>query len=181
MIPQSNNASLQSIRREVDLAWLAGIVDGEGNLDLTFHRNKNGCDYLSTKVRIFNTDIRMIKKVSEIYKEMNLVFCFTLGNNGKNIKHNWKTQMGIQVASHGSTGKLLKAIIPYLVNKKEQALKMLEMIEYRKEFAPNGSRIRLNYCQDKKYQSLMSEYQQLKKFYINPSETTRRAGTVLAW
>ena len=179
-IPQSNNASLQSISREVDLAWLAGIIDGEGNIQLSMKENANGSSYLDTKVRIYNTDVRMMQKVAKIYVNENIVFCYTIGNNNRKNPR-WKRQMGIQVASHGSTSKLLNLVLPYLVNKKRLAEIMVEAIKHRKSLPYNGSRKRLNYEKDPKIIDAMSRFQKDKEFYRGPSETTRRAGTVCSW
>ena len=54
--------------KEADIAWLAGIIDGEGNIHMGKHLGGNkGKRYLDIKVRVSNTDMRMIKKISEIY------------------------------------------------------------------------------------------------------------------
>jgi len=180
MVPKSENSSLQSISREVEseLAWLAGIIDGEGCLELNMKKAKNGKRYLSPKVRVYNTDIRMIQKIGEIYKKFNLVFFYTLGNNGKYQKK-WKTQMGICVASQGTTKKLLQLIHPYLCNKKKMAEIMFRMIHFVSGCPKGGNTKRFNYCETQEFQTIWDEYETEKSFYIDPSTTTRRANEIL--
>ena len=56
---------------ETDIAWLAGIIDGEGNLHVGRKTAKsNGRRYLDVKVRVSSTDMRMIKRISEIYQSI---------------------------------------------------------------------------------------------------------------
>lgn len=185
MIPQSKNASLQSISREVELAWLAGILDGEGCLELNMKKAKNGKRYLNPKIRIYNTDIRMIEKVSRIYKSLNLVFFYTLGNNGKHRSpltgKRWKTQIGICIASQGTTRKLLEIVMPYLVNKKSMAQIIIKVISLVQSCPRGGNHVRYNYTDMDEFKALWSEYETEKGFYFDPSTTTRCAGEILSW
>ncbi len=105
-LPKSDNAQVRSISREVDLAWLAGIIDGEGNLDFSVQtkpsgENKVPNDYFCPKLRITNTDMRMIRKISEIYVRENLVFFYALNSvkRYKDRKDTWKNQMEITLGS----------------------------------------------------------------------------------
>lgn len=66
-IPKRKKAQVRSISREVDLAWLAGIIDGEGNLQATVQLKRCGAGgtrrpYFEPKLRVTNTDVRMVKK-----------------------------------------------------------------------------------------------------------------------
>ncbi len=180
MIPKSKNASLQSIRREVDLAWLAGIIDGEGSFNFSFRKNNNGASYLETKVRISNTDVRMIKKIAEIYERENIVFFYTI-NKRERYNPKWKDQLHIEMSGQGSIKKLLGMLIPYLVNKQKLAEIIIEMVNLRESLPANGSRRRLNYVEDNRFKDLMTKYEKEKSFYINPSETKRRAGEIVSW
>ncbi len=182
MIPQCKNASLQSIRREVDLAWLAGIYDGEGSFQLFFKSNMNGAKYLDIKIRVYNTDIRMIQKIAEIYINENIVFCYALGNNGVKKNNNWKRQIGIQISSYGSCKKMLEIVLPYMINKKECGEIVLEAINYRKTLPHNKSRLgRMNLENDPQLKIITEKFENARKFYIDPSEATRRAGESLSW
>lgn len=184
MLPKCENAEIQSTSREVDLAWLAGILDGEGCLELGMKIAKqNGKKYLSPKVRIYNTDIRMIRKVSNIYEQHNLVFFYTLGTNGQKRSERtgklWKTQIGICVTSQGSTRKLLELTLPYLGNKQLMAKIMIDLIAFVQKCPKGGNSLRFEYADTDEFKLLWSAYEAEKKFYIDPSTTTRRANASL--
>lgn len=185
LIPQSKNLDLESIRREVDLAWLAGILDGEGCLELTMKdaSNKNGKKYLMPKIRLYNTDIRMVKKASEIYQEHNLVFFYTLGNNGKQLSKltgkKWKTQIGVCIASQGTTKKLLELVEDYLVNKRKLARYMIDMIDYVQKCPKYGNAKSFDYTGTDTFRLLWNGYMEEKHYYIDPSSTTRTANESL--
>lgn len=178
-VPQCENLTTRAISREVDLAWLAGILDGEGCLELRMKKAANGKSYLSPKVRIYNTDIRMIEKVSRVYEEHNLVFFYTLGTNGNSISVRtgkaWKTQIGICIASQGTTKKLLQLVLPYLGNKQKIASVIIEVIDFVSGCPKGGNSLRFEYADTDTFKVLWSMYQAEKSFYIDPSTTTRRA------
>lgn len=179
MLPQCENASVRSISREVDLAWLAGILDGEGCLELTMKKSPNGKKYLMPKVRVYNTDVRMIEKVSQIYCDHNLVFFYTLGNNGKACSDRtgkpWKTQIGICIASQGSTRKLLELVLPFLGNKRTVSEIIIETIKYVQGLPKGGNTSSYDYSVDEKFIELMGRYKKEHSFYIDPSTIARRA------
>lgn len=180
MIPQCENSSLRSISREVDLAWLAGIVDGEGNLQFDMKKACNGKRYFCPKVRVSNTDVRMIKKIAEIYKENNIVFFYTI-NKRNRYNDKWKDQLHIEVASQGSVKKLLNLIIPFMVNKADVSRKMVNVIDFVMAQPKGGNTVCVDYANDDRFKKMYEEYETSRLFYVNPSTTTRRAGTVCTW
>lgn len=183
MIPKCENSAVRSISREVDIAWLAGILDGEGCLELNMKMAHNKKRYLCPKIRIYNTDIRMIKKVSNIYESNNLVFFYTLGNNGR--QHSsltgkpWKTQIGICIASQGTTKKLLELVYPYLSNKQKMAEIMIKIIDFVSGCPKGGNTYSFSYVDTDIFKSLWDDFIKEKEFYIDPSTTTRRANKAL--
>ena len=178
MLPQCKNAEVQSIRREVDLAWLAGIIDGEGCLSLDMKLSHNGKVYLMPKIRVINTDVRMIQKTARIYLELGVVFYY---NINKKRREHYKDQTAIIISSQGSSVKVLNAIIPYLANKKSIAECMLNVIELVKTFPKGGNTFSFNYSEDATFTSLMKEWNTERAFHIEPSTTTRKAGEIIAW
>lgn len=178
MIPQCKNSSLQSISREVDYSWLAGIVDGEGSFDVSLKMAKNNKPYLQVKIRIYNTDIRMIRKVSEIYKSMNVVFFYNLN---KKRKSHYKDQLGICVTSQGSCAKILKATAPYLSNKLGMARIMLDIILFVKGCPKGGNSWSFDYVNSEVFQKMFVRWSEEKRSHIDPSTTKRKAGEVLSW
>lgn len=178
MLPQRENVSVRSISREVDLAWLAGIIDGEGCLTVDLKKADNGKFYLQPKVRVINTDVRMIEKVARIYVALNVVFFY---NINKKRKDHYKDQTAIVISSQGSSLKVLKAIRPYLANKQKIADAMIEVIEYVQAFPKGGNAISFDYTTDANFKRLLQEFEDARRTHIDPSTTTRRAGTVISW
>ena len=176
MTPKCESSCVRSISREVDLAWLAGIIDGEGALSVNLKMAHNGVKYLQPKVRIFNTDPLMIQKASEIYEDLNLRFCYTVA---KPRKEGCFAQIGILVSSQGSSLKLLRALHPYLINKKTAADKMMEVIEYVRSLPKGGGAVSRSYENDQKVLDGISEFAAIHGSRIDPSTTTRRANRKL--
>lgn len=174
---------METIRREVDWAWLAGIIDGEGNLNIQVREHwVNGKLYMRPKIRVTNTDVRMIKRISEIYVREGVVFFCSIhsqkpGPNGKPRK----TKMNIEVASQGSCRKLLDGMMPYLTNKQRAAEIMLGLITFVQTQPKGGNTLSIRYVEDEQFKTLWAEWEAERLWYIDPSETTRRAGTVVSW
>jgi hypothetical protein len=101
---------------QTDLAWLSGIVDGEGSI--TFHRNRSGKFRPTPLVYIVNTSDVMISKIVIIFKELKVDYYYLL----RNINHSkWKPCHSIRISKINSLKILLNAILPYLVSKQKQA------------------------------------------------------------
>ena len=178
MLPKCENAQLRSISREADLAWLAGIIDGEGCLSVDVKMAANGKMYIMPKVRVINTDVRMIQKCSRIYAELNIVYYY---NINKKRKDHYKDQLAIIVSSQGSSVKVLKAIIPYLANKQEIAGVMVEIIELVQSLPKGGNTSSYNYINDESFKALMAQWNDVRAFHIEPSTTERKAREVISW
>lgn len=167
---------MQSISREDDLAWLAGIFDGEGALGLGTTVANNGKPYLEAKIRVYNTDVRMIQKISRIYVSMNLVFFYNLN---RKVKAHYLDQLGICVTSQGSCLKILEAVMQYLGNKREIAAAMAEVIRYVKSQPKGGGSVAKPYVGTEAFEHLMQAYEAARAHHIEPSTTTRCAGKML--
>jgi hypothetical protein len=189
-IPKRENSPVRSISREVDLAWLAGIIDGEGNIHYPIQTKKSGQngdvnDYFCPKLRITNTDVRMIRKISEIYVAENLTFFYALNSvkRYKGKKDTWKDQLEITVGSQSGIKKILNLVLPYLVNKKRMAELLIETIEWVQEQPWRGrmSREGVNYTLKPEFRSLVEKLKKERGFHIDPSTTTRKARQLLTW
>ena len=177
MIPQRENAQVRSISREVDIAWLAGIIDGEGSITCDLQMIETGRSYLDCKVRVYNTDVRMIQKIARIYSEMNVVFFYNLN---KKVKEHYKNQMGICVTSQGSCRKVLEAVLPYLANKQDVAKLMIEVIRFVQAI-PKDFNKASDYYKDPTMLELIERWKAAKVFHIDPSTTKRKAREVISW
>jgi hypothetical protein len=90
-----------------DKAYIAGIIDGEGHIDLRFK-----------KVDVSNTNNDLIQWL------IKKVGGFIVVKPNYNVKH--KKSWSWRLAAVGSRG-LLKEILPYLIIKKETAEKLLNL------------------------------------------------------
>ncbi len=180
MIPQCKNASVQSIRREVEWSWLAGIIDGEGNLNVQVRPGPNGKPYFRPKIRIANTDVRMIEKISRIYVEEGVVFFYSLHPQRGKDGTVWKTQLNIEVASQGSCRKILERVIPYLANKRSPAEALLALIVFVQKMPKGGNTLAVDYVNDPTFIGLRAEFEKEARWYSDPSTIARRAGEALS-
>ena len=178
MLPQCENAAVRSISREVDLAWLAGIIDGEGCLSLDLKLAGNGKPYLSAKVRVINTDVRMIQKCARVYIDLNVVFYYSIH---RRTQAHYKDQTAIIVSSQGSSLKILEAIWPYLANKQATAKVMSDILRFVMAFPKGGNTSSYDYSADPTFQELLAKWNQERKFHIEPSTTSRQAREVISW
>ena len=173
-IPKGKNAQLGSIRREVsevDRAWLAAAIEGEGNLIIaqTFQRNINH-GYKDTRIGIYNGNLMFIKKISEIYYDLNVCFYYQL-RKAKKDNH----QDGLAILTNGMNTclKIIDCIYPYLASKINQVDLMREYIVWR---LSDGHGKGFDAERAEEYAKRLSW---LKHNYTDPSQTTRRASTPL--
>lgn len=103
---------------ELELAYLAGLFDGEGTF--TFHRTKKIlCDgtvsyYVIPWVSMANTDIRLIEKVRAKFGGRIWIGNPEKRNPNHKTCYRWDARSRLALAA-------LEALIPYLVAKREQA------------------------------------------------------------
>lgn len=125
------------IRREVDKAWLAGIIDGEGTIEAALRKSYNpkvtnpDARRIEIMMTIVNTDSRIIEKATEILKDNDIKpIVYWLKRSKKNMKCR---DLGVvRVTGFTKLTKTLTMVLPYLVSyKKEQSLEVLSLIQYR--------------------------------------------------
>lgn len=102
--------------QDTDLAWLAGIWDGEGTITMFTHREKTGNTKLCPVVCIVNTDIHIINKVRSILEELN---CFFSLQERKPLKSHYKQQWSFITRNMKYIKILLENINPFLVGEKK--------------------------------------------------------------
>ena len=180
-----NRMEMQQIRRQVeetDIAWLAGIIDGEGYLTLLqcglrgkLKLIKKPTKTIHVLIGVNNTHPLMLVKLTNIYYDLGLSFHSVL-RTPKNKKH--KPSIAVVVTGNRNCKKLLEKIFPYLSNKKNQASVMLSYLEYREGRKRIIGCVRdLYYIPNHKQQAILKFFEEMKKAKIVPdaSETTRRA------
>lgn len=163
--------------KDTDLAWLAGIIDGEGSI-MFFDKRKSKeitRGWIATAISVTNCDERMIKRISEIFFELGLKFHFVLQKNDRKNKK-WHVALKIEVTGLNTCKKLLNAILPYLVNKDYLAKFLLKYIEWRQEKGFNHNRSPMT---EEEIQRWFNLYEIVKKPKFISPETTRRASIPL--
>lgn len=97
--------------RQLDLAWAAGIIEGEGCITLYKSRTNSGIAYVM-KVTVVNTSLPMLKQLLGIFK------CGYIGvRRLQSARHRqtWHWEVTTKNAE-----AVLKKLSPYLRTKREQ-------------------------------------------------------------
>lgn len=111
----------QTIRVPTDpakLGYIAGLIDGEGTVDVFPHQNPR---YVRPIVEVFNTDLKMMRWLAG---QTNVPFHELHRNNGS---PGWKVCYGWRLEQRANVKALLTAVLPYLVTKKANATRTLEV------------------------------------------------------
>lgn len=106
------------IASSTDLAWAAGIIDGEGCIGI-YGRSRGYHEYFA-RLFIRNSDLKMIQKLQSIFQKGTILKQHT--HNSK-----WKDTYSLSV-SHNPLKSILKQVYPYLVTKRERAKYAMEYI-----------------------------------------------------
>jgi len=122
---------------DFDIGYFAGIVDGEGCIDITKGNRKNGKSYFTSRLHIVNTDINLMEWLKE-----------RIGMGSYYREHrerdNHKKCYTFVISAVNDLLGILKAIEPYLVIKKEKAQEIIKLLEDRIEWRKH---LRRNYSQ----------------------------------
>lgn len=132
---------------ETDLAYIAGLFDGEGCVLVAKAARTNGKQYYTLLTNISNKDLRCLRFSQERF--------------GGRINVQRSSQVGRWALTSNRAARFLKAILPYLVIKKDQAEKAIEYQAWR--CARQGSETRRNTPQTKESVAMDQDFRaQLK-------------------
>jgi len=112
-----------------DLAWAAGILDGEGCIYIRRHknysvRNKRVTPQYVLVVQVVNTDKKIIDKLNEI----------VLGNIYERKPEERRKLTYCWNLVGGKAEGFLKQVLPFLVSKKERALLSIQLRDMIKNY-----------------------------------------------
>ncbi len=116
----------------IELAWLAGIVDGEGYIGIQYYHTRRKNISVGVELSISNTDEQIIFKSQNIIQKLGVnpyiqSYAYGLKNRPQN-----KKQLKVVVHRMKQLSILLDNINPYLTgNKKERAILVLEFCKSR--------------------------------------------------
>jgi len=158
---------METISRKERLAILAGIIMGEGCVSARIDNTAKNGRQMDLKVKVVNTDMEIIRQVSEILVENKIGFYYALNGN-KN------PALEIAVSGYGRIQRLLSLVLPYLRgSKREQAELMLQLIARRQ------SEHKLP-MEDGETIELTRRIIEAKKVRIDPRACIRAANQVLS-
>ena len=121
---------METISRELDVAWLAGIVDGEGWIGCYDNKARR---HRQLKVNVGNTDPYMIWKVTTILKSLGLKFYYSL-----QCHVGYKEMLSVEVSGNRNVYKLLTALLPHLTRSAPQAKLIIDYLDWRFQFNEKG-------------------------------------------
>lgn len=109
------------MKKEILLAYIAGYIDGEGTIDTAQNKNRENPSF---RVRIGNTHLETLKLIKEFFGLGNIHKLKPSPGATKDY-YQWIASARLDVVF------ILKKIIPYLIEKKERAKKVLQEAESR--------------------------------------------------
>lgn len=154
------------------MCWFAGIVDGEGCISAYLDHAASHGKTLDVRVKVTNTAMCMIQRISEILTENHIGFYYAVNGNTN-------PALEISVAGQLRVEMVLRLIRPYLVNKADQADMVLELIRYRKELGYKPEINGTSLLTDPKILSLVAGIKEAKYTRISPLACKRQANCIL--
>lgn len=125
----------------LEVAWLAGIVDGEGSINARWIKGRDkSYKHVGCRVQICNTDMRIMNECQRVIQ----LICHKK-HSIRDMRMTYQAQarnrcFALEVASQRLVWILLEALLPHLRgNKKSQALAVIHFCESRKLDAHRGS------------------------------------------
>ena len=112
--------------RDTDLAWLAGIIDGEGCFSI-FINNRNDAmtPSISANLSITNSNGLLLNRCKEILDELQIKYLY---NDPKNGHQRGRKVMRVRVKNYSSLRRLIELMLPFFVGKADQARIVLEFV-----------------------------------------------------
>lgn len=127
----------QSRMKESDIAWLAGILDGEGTFGTT--TGGNGAKCCTPKMQIGNTSLLLIEKACNIIREV------SGGYEAYRSARQTQCKSGsiihtMEISRREVLDQMLQLLLPHLTAKKAQAEEIIAFIASRNKKPSRNSR-----------------------------------------
>ena len=120
--------------KNTDLAWLAGIYDGEGCFRaklMNKGRNPGSVGAIGYVITVQSVSEAMINKIEAIYLELGVTYF----RDCRMMNKSTRPALKIEVYRKGDVEKVLTLVSKYLVVKKPEALLMLDFLKkYRRMY-----------------------------------------------
>lgn len=119
---------------EAQIGWLAGIVDGEGSIQIT----TNGPHLRATVIVLVNTNNALIQTASNLLTMAGIENRIGNLSGGPAWRKEWRPAWNVQIMKIDSMKAFLSMISPYLVAKKEQAEIAMQFLSRRRSYKPHS-------------------------------------------
>jgi len=120
---------------DVELAWLAGFIDGEGSIGMSKSRTTKRPIYKAC-VQLVNTNKRCMEVSADIYRRIGAKSALCVCD--RTVKGYYGNEYYLNCARLRDVKMVLEAILPYLVIKGEQARQCLKYVDHRIMINWNG-------------------------------------------
>lgn len=117
---------------EVEKAYLAGLLDGEGSISIHWGRHRRSLQDFSVEISIANTDITTLEELRSCLRNFGLRANLYVQHRGE---HN-KPVGQLRISNHMDALSFLNAILPYLRIKREKAKLVCDVIHAKIEKQP---------------------------------------------
>lgn len=138
----------QQERFELELSWLAGIIEGEGWISLLLYKNNqkkgNSTPAFTPCIGMCNTDMIIVEKVKSMFQKLGIKYRYQkrykgIGSDGVSRKE----LAEISVVSKCNIRILGNAILPYMIGEKknrvELVMKFLDLRDSKPSSGPYSS------------------------------------------
>lgn len=109
-----------------DLAYLAGLIDGEGCIAIQKSK-QNGRPTYAINFKVTNSDPNIVDRVQSIMLGLGVNPYIREKNNQD--RPEWKSWFDIYLTKGSNIQTVLRAVLPYLVGKRARAFIMLRYID----------------------------------------------------
>ncbi|HEY0048633.1 MAG TPA: LAGLIDADG family homing endonuclease [Pyrinomonadaceae bacterium] len=135
--------------QDVDLAWLAGIIDGEGCFCIFTNSRKDAMKpSISANLTITNSNCLLLNRCKEILDALEIKYVY---QDPKNGHQRGRRVMRIKIKNYSSLQLIIELTLPFFVGKAEQAKLILEFVSLA------GERGKLRYDERAKLMSKIKE------------------------
>jgi hypothetical protein len=150
----------QQERFELELSWLAGIIEGEGWVSLILYKNHqkkgNSTPAFTPCIGVCNTDMIIIDKVKKMFEKLGIKYRYQKRDKGIGLDGISRKEIAeISVVSKCNIRILSNAIFPYMIGeKKNRVKKVLEFLELRDSKPHSGPKSSYGFEEFEIYKSL---------------------------
>lgn len=151
----------QQERFDVELSWLAGIIEGEGWVSLILYKNRQKKGFLpafTPCIGMVNCDELIVNQVKYMFEKLGITYRFqirkaNIGTDGISRK----ARQEISAISSKNVRVLANAILPYMIGeKKERIKKVLAFLDLRDSKPRRGPSAKYGQAEFDIYNSLYS-------------------------